>query len=301
LHWIWNDPHAAEKAPPGHVYFRKIVHLGSVPSDATAVVVCDNSFTLFVNGQNVGSGADFKHAFLFDIRTLLKSGDNTFAVDAVNHLSDGSPPKTEIPADSDNPAGLLFYARIRCGEVGHQTTNDFASDKSWISSTNRASDWHMPAFAAGDWKPSIVLGDMGMIPWRVTREYIRTKLAASYPGRVRASFVASDPLLTALGRPNREQVVTVRSSEATTLQALEMTNGQTLSDVIRRSATNLVANSSVREGRLVASLYEKALSRKPTRAELRLATENVGGPAGPQGVEDLIWAITMLPEFQLIY
>src|SRR5690606_1057152 len=47
-------------------------------------------------------------------------------------------------------------------------------------------------------------------------------------GTIRASLVAADPLMTALGRPNREQVVTTRASAATTLQALQLINGETL-------------------------------------------------------------------------
>ena len=90
--WIWNDAHAAEKAPPGHVYFRKNLRLAVVPSDATAVVICDNSFTLFVNGHQVGSGSDFKNAFLFDLKPWLKQGENLVAVDAVNYLADNTPP-----------------------------------------------------------------------------------------------------------------------------------------------------------------------------------------------------------------
>ena len=41
--------------------------------------------------------------------------------------------------------------------------------------------------------------------------------------------------------------------------------------------------------------------RKPTADELQLAREIVGQPAQPAGVEDLLWGLTMLPEFQLIY
>ena len=73
--WIWNDPHAADKAKPGHVYFRKTILLTEVPADATAAVICDNSFTLFLNGRKVGSGSDFKEASLFDLRPFLKPGD----------------------------------------------------------------------------------------------------------------------------------------------------------------------------------------------------------------------------------
>ena len=62
VRWIWNDPNAAEKARPGHVYFRRIIHLAKVPTEATAVVMCDNSFTLFLNGARAGSGAELEGA-----------------------------------------------------------------------------------------------------------------------------------------------------------------------------------------------------------------------------------------------
>ncbi len=42
---------------------------------------------------------------------------------------------------------------------------------------------------------------------------------------IRASLVPADPLLRSLGRPNREQVVSTRPEQLTTLQALELSNG----------------------------------------------------------------------------
>ena len=39
----------------------------------------------------------------------------------------------------------------------------------------------------------------------------------------------------------------------------------------------------------------------PTRQELQLAEELVGQPVRKEGVEDFLWAMAMLPEFQLIY
>jgi len=301
VHWIWNDPHAAEKAKPGHLYFRKTIQLAARPEDATAVVVCDNSFTLFVNGHEIGSGNEFKTAFLFDLRPWLKPGDNTFAVHAVNHLPDNSPPKTpNAVAGTENPAGLLFYARLRHVEKGMQKTNDFASDSSWICSEQKQDKWEKPEFAAENWSQAVKLGDMGMLPWRVTKVYVTTKLAAAYPGKVRASLVAADPLLVALGRPNREQVVTTRPTVATTLQALEMTNGETLADIIKRGAESLMADPMAK-GDLVGALYEKALGRRPSGPEQQEARIVVGQPVQEIGVEDLLWAVTMLPEFQLIY
>lgn len=124
-----------------------------------------------------------------------------------------------------------------------------------------------------------------------------------FTNRVRASLVATDPLMTALGRPNREQVVTSRSSTATTLQALELTNGRTLTEILRAGAGRMAAQGSVSatESRpAVAHVYETALGRLPTPAEQEIAVQLVGDPTTPEGWHDLLWAITMLPEFQLI-
>jgi mono/diheme cytochrome c family protein len=130
---------------------------------------------------------------------------------------------------------------------------------------------------------------------------LTAKLAGAYPGTVRAALVAADPLMVALARPNREQVVTTRPTAATTLQALELTNGETLADVLKRGAENLLTAPAATIDDLIPKLYKEALGRKPTAQELQIAREIVGQPAQPAGVEDFLWAVTMLPEFQLIY
>jgi hypothetical protein len=302
LQWIWNDPHAADKAKAGHVYFRKTVQLAAVPTDAMAFVSCDNSFTLFVNGRKAGSGNDFKNASLIDLRAFLKPGENVFAIEGVNNLPDNTAPDSaNPPAGSENPAGLLFYARLRYTQNGAQKTNDFVSNASWLCSAEKEKNWEQSNFTATNWKPAVKLGEMGIPPWRISKDYLTTKFAAAYPGKVRASLVAADALLVALGRPNREQVVTTRPSVATTLQALELTNGETLTDILKRGAQFLLADSSTAQGKLIPALYEKSLGREPTGAELKIAREMVGQPATAAGIEDLLWALTMLPEFQLIY
>jgi hypothetical protein len=209
---------------------------------------------------------------------------------------------------SENPAGLLFYARVRPAPADashHGATNDFASDKTWVWSTSVKPGWEQPGFDASAWTASAQLGDSGMAPWRITKGYLTSRLAASYPGQVRSALVAADPLQVALGRPNREQVVTTRPTAATTLQALELTNGETLADLLKRGARKLLQpeagahNSANNE--VVSRIYRRALGREPSAKERQLAESVVGQPAQPAGVEDLVWAVAMLPEFQLIY
>ncbi len=53
---------------------------------------------------------------------------------------------------------------------------------------------------------------------------------------------------------------------------------------------------------LVERLFRHALGRPPTAAERRIAEVALGKPrASSKGLADLLWAITMKPEFQLIY
>jgi hypothetical protein len=117
---------------------------------------------------------------------------------------------------------------------------------------------------------------------------------------VRTALAAADPLTTAMGRPNREQVVTSRPTAATTLEALELTNGQTLDEVLKRGAVRLLLDKPASDS-LIDSVYNKALGRKPTDAERATAQKVLGRPLTHEGVEDLLWIVTMLPEFQLIY
>ena len=137
---------------------------------------------------------------------------------------------------------------------------------------------------------------------RPAAQILRTDGTTNGFATVRAALVAADALQVALGRPNREQVVTSRASSATTLQALEMTNGSDLAETLRRGAEKqFTGTNTVASRELVQKLYAKALGRQPTRKELSAAREILGQPAQPAGVEDLLWALTMLPEFQLIY
>jgi len=186
----------------------------------------------------------------------------------------------------DSPAGLLFYATVRSGD----TVMDFVSDQSWTFSRNNQTH------------SAIELGDTSLTPWQVGPSFM--DLAAAQRDTLpitRASLLAANPLMTALGRPNREQIVTTRQGTATTLQALEMTNGSTLAALLKKGADNLLAQGSNDTSQLVNTLYLRSIGRLPLPPEQALTREMVGSPASSEGVQDLLWTLAMLPEFQLIH
>jgi len=118
---------------------------------------------------------------------------------------------------------------------------------------------------------------------------------------VRASLVISDPLMRSLGRPNREQVVTTRPDQLSTLQALDLSNGAILADLLDRGAANLLkSHSRATPDELIALVYRSALSRPPTVAELGVSRKVLGPKPTVASLSDLLWAVVMLPEFQLV-
>jgi hypothetical protein len=287
--WIWNDPRAAETAKAGDIYARKTVHLSAMPEEAMALVVCDNSFELFVNGHKAGEGNDYSKPYMIDMYRWLKRGDNVIAVHAINAPGN---------AGANNPAGLYIYARVR--DRDGKNVMDFVSDASWVVTERELAGWDQRRFASTGWTAASELGTGETQPWRLRRDLIATRFAALHPSVVRAALVAADPLMTAMGRPNREQVVTTRATEATTLQALELTNGKTLAETLKRGAAAIV-KQHLSEPKLVRSVYQEAVGREPTREELKTAEGLLGKKPGPDKVEDFLWAMLMLPEYQLIY
>lgn len=117
----------------------------------------------------------------------------------------------------------------------------------------------------------------------------------------RASMLPSDFLQRALGRPNREQVVTSRPQELTTLQALDLANGEALNKLIQGGATKLInAHKDKSPDQMVKLIYNRALSRDPNPAERDVCLKMLGDPMIQQGLEDMLWSVFMLPEFQHI-
>jgi Protein of unknown function (DUF1553)/Protein of unknown function (DUF1549)/Planctomycete cytochrome C len=118
---------------------------------------------------------------------------------------------------------------------------------------------------------------------------------------VRATLVDCDALMRSLGRPNREQVVTTRPDQLTTLQALDLANGEILTGWLAHGAANILkTNPKATPDQIAERVFIRALCRKPTAEELAAARDLLGSTLTVEGVADLLWAVVMLPEFQLM-
>ena len=308
--WIWNSADAHVSAKPAILIFRRTIALPAEPTEANFAISADDNYTIRINGAAAGASArrNATAADWIDVKSRLKAGENTIEITAYNMPPDDgrlASFATDARGEADSPAGLMVYGRVRA--PGH--VMDFVSDRNWSVSAHRAPPTARGTPAVDDRDPPQVLGlaaELGgveLAPWKLGQHFLDVAAAGKDTLPVeRASLINADPLMTALGRPNREQVITVRQATATTLQALELTNGATLSQLLKAGAGKIIAANSAQDTRgMVDSLYQQTLSRQPTAAELKLAAQLLGDTARPEGIEDLLWALTMLPEFQLIY
>jgi hypothetical protein len=140
--------------------------------------------------------------------------------------------------------------------------------------------------------------------WRITDtspSQSAVKLGDRGGEPVRASLVNSDALMRSLGRPNREQVVTTRPDDLSTLVALDLTNGEALAELLDRGAKSILRrHPDWSAEQLTRWLYQSALCREPTADELAVAGDILGAPPAEERIADLLWTVFMLPEFQLV-
>lgn len=291
--WIWGTPDAHLKTAPATFVFRRTITLAEKPTDAHFAISADDNYSIRVNGGKAVATSARRNSTAtdwIDAKSLFRAGENTIEITVANLPPDDgrlASYATDARLDPDSPAGLIVYARLRL-PGGHA---DFVSDASWTLVVDGKAE-----------RAAVELGGVDLAPWKLGRTFLEVAAAPRDTLPVeRASLVAADPLMTALGRPNREQVITVRQTTATTLQALELTNGGTLAGLLKEGAAKIVASVPADSRALLDSLYLRTLSRAPTAQERTLATGLVGAPLRPDGIEDLLWALTLLPEFQLIF
>ncbi len=287
--WIWSDATASTSAPGGHtVTLGTEVVLPALPTSARAVFIADNSASIFVNGNPVlqePPGAEAPLPRNIELKHL-RPGKNSIIVVARN--GDSTP----------NPAGFIFQANLVVPGAGPVVV---ASGPSWKWTATVPDAKGRFASPPADWQAAALVANQNV--WDSFTSGLADGLNAGGGGgagpMVRSALVSSDLLMRALGRPNREQIVSMRPDNITTLEAIDLANGELLAGLLRKGATAWHA-SKAPTPELVDTVFMRALGRRPTPAEKSGLVAELGANPSAQTIEDLLWMVLLLPEFQFV-
>ena len=287
--WIWSTDGTGSPTPPSDqtITLRYRFKLSATPTHAVAALTVDNSYVLYVNGRRVAADDSWESVEVVSLAGFVKSGDNDVLIVAKNG---GAGP---------NPAAVCFEARIT---VPGQPVTLIRSSTEWEWTSKTPNGNGRFAAEPNDWGKAVAASNPGIWQSQVAAEFAAaaTMGTASRLPMARASLMKNDFLMRALGRPHREQIVSVRPAELTTLEAIDLNNGQILANYLQQGGRNLAGRPWESSDALIDWLFRFALSRPPTTDEQAAAREAVGDKITAQGVEDLLWCIAMLPEFQLV-
>ena len=279
--WIWSHDAAVSAAAGEEATFRTTFEVKGKVTRAALVITCDNEYTAWINGRKVGADRQWPTVERFNIQRLLKQGANEVLIVGRN------------AGNSPNAAGLFAEVIVEATSNLRISTN-----ADWESARGRVNPKDV---AAAKWSSAVPLPNQNFLGPDIRNALARQlSLAAANSTRVvRASLLKSNMLMRSLGRPNREQIVTTRPAVLSTLQAIDLANGEVLDSLLARGAENMQPTPE-NARTFVHETFRAALNRKPSASELELATSIVGDNPTKESVQDLLWLLVMHPDFQFV-
>ena len=145
--WIW-DTNAFDKQT---VRFWKAFEIpaGGKISRATLHITVDNGYTLFLDGEEIGRGSDWRTVTEYDVTQLLAPGRHALGVEGFNDRLEG---------------GLIFGMRIEF--VGGRIL-EIISDASWLVAAGGGGKWNGKKQDELKSHPVRVVGPMHTRPWEI--------------------------------------------------------------------------------------------------------------------------------------
>lgn len=142
--WIWShkDPKDSDRA-----FFRKTIELTEKPKAATIVAACDNAFTLFVNGKQIGSHQGWESAAKDNLLPHLATGKNVIAIRGTNE---------------GGIAAMIAQITLEAAD-GKKTV--IVTDENWLSSKDDVSGWQKKDLDDSKWSKAHSFGKLGRAPW----------------------------------------------------------------------------------------------------------------------------------------
>jgi hypothetical protein len=309
------------------VVFRKKFVLPAAPKEAFAAVLASQRFDVRVNDKEAKpiqrDNARNGRIVVIDMTHLLVAGENTIAVDVSSHTEKAmnDTERQKYPASTNHlnkQSGLAVYLRCIAPEGNGRPPVEIVTDASWRARRNPDGAAMAPAYSDAGWKfaqplragvtpvdegpglPPITREDFANLPVELGAQLQPLVSIVTNSGGIRASLLAADPLQLALDRPNREQIMPVRATAATTLQALELTNGATLDNQLKNIASAVLDKAKKDPDGWIDSTGLRALSEPLTPERHAIARELLGDPVSAEGVADYLWSLFNLPQFQLL-
>jgi hypothetical protein len=287
--WIWGASAAEGKQPASgeSISLRRSFEVKGNLKRAGAVVTCDNEYTLFVNGRELSKSTNWMTVDAVPLENALKQGTNEILVVAKN------------AGKGPNAAGLFFDARLR---FENGKTESLSSDTSWQWSATLPDAKGKFKKEKVEWQPAVIVKALAVWSQKTdpAASSLLGQLISGDMPMVRAALLKSDFLMRTLGRPNRDQIVSMRPNDLSTLEAIDLANGSILANMLDTGAKKIAARMWASSDEAVRWIYQFAYSREPSAEELATAREALGETLKPEGLQDLLWAVCMSPEFQMV-
>jgi signal transduction histidine kinase len=129
-------------------------------------IAADNAYTIWLDGQELGNGSDWRTLSIYYLEGPLKSGLHALAVEGFN--------------DNDQ-AGVIMGMRL---EMADGQTLEIRSDLSWRAVPNGYNDWETALIAPDSWPHAAVARNFGRVAWwdvPVSVLHIRGKMPRPVP------------------------------------------------------------------------------------------------------------------------
>lgn len=143
-YWIWADKTFDGQTCQLWKSFE--IPAGSLITQARLLMTVDNEFTLFLDGREIGRGAEWRELFDFDLTPLLSPGKHILAVRGLNSFS---------------YAGLILSLRIILADG---RLIEVKSDPTWRIVPEGTKRWEKKTEALGTWPHATIVGALGCEP-----------------------------------------------------------------------------------------------------------------------------------------
>jgi signal transduction histidine kinase len=165
--WMWDQ--ITKDGQECHFWRTVEIPLNVTVSSAKLRIAADNFFTLYVDGQQIGSGSDWRMLIEYDLTELFTPGTHVLAIKGVNDFF---------------AAGVLMGLHVK---FTNGRSIEVVSDAGWRVVPVDEPNWTVHIEPQPTWKNTKIVGEMGTFPW-VERSGERTVFKAPLSHRVIIPF-----------------------------------------------------------------------------------------------------------------